>query len=300
MALKYCNQFVHRVTNIPEGSTTAWNETGFNSNTMPRALAMVIRPFKDTVHPESGDNGYYFITANMLKFSGWDGNMSGNWIDYGTDNDGAWDYTATPNAGCPLNDTEFAPLIQAITYPGGSTAIGNATPSPGIGHDFWRSNLGVEGNADLGSQQNEGESFNTNASAIGGYEPHSNFSNTLYKVWDKYNADVYCSLEEYFVSVGVIGPNFCERWPSHIEKVVAVNTRPVDWDGEQDNLQHNSVIVIVKFVDGFNWDSLANISESGIYSPETVETSAGDEGNYYSGLNIRIDLEGEATWRTTL
>ena len=296
MSLRYCNVFSHASQGFQIGSTTDWNANGdINSNTMARSVAMVIRPFKDSTHPLDGDEGFFFIRAEDLNFSGWSGIMMGNWIDYGTNaNDGTWDGTMSPNAGCPLNQTEFAPLKDSMNMIDSVNAInsGQLILNNDIGHTFWRNNLGANGNWDVFENNVIGQSvFDTTLTE--GYEPTPGIPGTYYKLWSKAGADALCASEETSVLAGNISEDFCGNWPPHIKNIVAVNTRDLT-SGDNDVLRNNSIFIIATFIDGFDWDMIVDeISQSsGWQIPESYVVSGSSDW-----VSFNLDIRGQAIWR---
>tara|TARA_Y100001973_G_C5180010_1_gene324265 strand:+ start:167 stop:1048 length:882 start_codon:yes stop_codon:yes gene_type:complete len=291
MSLRYCNVFSHGVQGFPIGSTTNWNANGdINSNTMARSVAMVIRPFKDSTHPLNGDEGFFFIRAEDLNFSGWNGTMMGNWIDYGTNADGTWNSTVSPNAGCPLNQTEFAPLKDS-TNMGDATQLGEILNND-IGHTFWRNNLGANGNWDMFENNVVGQDvFDTTLTE--GYEPTPGIPGTHYKSWSKAAADVLCVNEENSVQFGNISEDFCSNWPPHVKNIIAVNTRDLT-SANNDVLRNNSIFIIATFVDGFDWNMIVD---------EIPQVSGGDIPESYvvseqnDWVSFNLDIRGEANWR---
>lgn len=275
------------------GATTDLNN-GVNSNTMPKSIAMVIKPFKDDTNIFTGesDGGFYYITAADLKISGLNGLDSSAWISYGSSS-GAWDGTVSPNAGCPLNNTEFAPVKDFMDMQDAVSTIENdGILNNDIGHTFWRKNLGANGNWDMFGNNIIGQDAFDNT-LTDGYEPTPSDSSTFYKYWSKSIMEVYCANPEFHIDNGTIGENFCDRWPPHVQNIVAVNTRSIPTTGVGENQKDNSVIVVITFVEGFDYDAALTTLTSGP-SSETLVSDPSMDINY---LTFNIDIEGTASWR---
>ena len=250
MSLLYINITNFKQTGIAVDQVSTYGLTG--ENTLPKSVQLSLKEHTNNINPScNGNEGYFSWGTPNLSISGHLGYHSGQWLTY--NDSGA--YWTTP--GMPLQFTEYDP--------GGGGNQTTNTPANNynysIGHDFWKITL-------MGTYLGEN------------YTPTPGQPATWYKVWHKPSEmEVSNNLIVDGLTIGDVIQSYNEHWHPFVNKIVAINDRPLDSNGfNEDNIvqfrgaQDNNIIVIV-------------VLEEGITGQQII-----DDGN------ITIDFDGEPTF----
>ena len=234
------------------GNSLQWVDIP-NSNTLAKAGMITLEPSSISENP-SGAAGYYTIGTNDITISGHPGTAIGHWLTYEpytSDNYGA--YWTTP--GTPLQLTEYDPggggSVNNYNSHPNNTVNPNQTYNHAIGHDFWKWAL--------------------NGSYLGEpYEPTHGQPMTYYKYWNSPPTGSYVTLIAQGWDADAVG-----KWNENVDKVVAVNSMPLNADGTAQ--QGNKVFLIVILNNGISgsdllgWDPPGKISVDIDGSPVFIE-----------------------------
>lgn len=232
-----------------EPTSSSWSASIPDTNTLPRACMIKLEVDPDAPPPDGETVGYWAIGTRDITISGCEGFDYGSWLTY---NEVTYDepvlYAPYSN---PIRVTEFNPA--GLPY---GTGTPNATLDieRRIGYHFWQNALGSWPNGD-------------------GYIPSVGDEQTYYRQWVDYQVEnsVYDGCDS----------DCADLWHDQVQKVVAVNSMPLDSNfvGQQGNVIY-VIVVIHPEVYGIG---------AGLYG-EDLET------NVINWATMNIDLDGGPVW----